>query len=123
MRIAQPAVVLAFLAGCGGAPAKPEPTPEPTRTPLEIRQDAACEQVGPRVIDCALNDLEAATSPEELAKLDLDKMRAANIRKFTTACTGQYMSSRQVRVYEVCAAEETECEPLLACLDNALPKK
>jgi len=27
-------------------------------------------------------------------------------------------SSRQVRVLEVCQQEESQCEPLLACLDN-----
>jgi hypothetical protein len=31
------------------------------------------------------------------------------------------MSSRQVRVYEVCMREETECAALTACLENASP--
>jgi hypothetical protein len=113
-----------WLASCAGAP-KPDPDPvpvEPQRTELEVRQDAACNLVGGRVIDCAMTDLQASTPPEELAKLDLAKMREENVSKFMATCAGGAMSSRQVRVYEVCAAAETECEPLLACLDNARPQ-
>jgi hypothetical protein len=32
------------------------------------------------------------------------------------------MSSRQVRVHEVCMREETECDALTACLENAKPE-
>jgi hypothetical protein len=32
------------------------------------------------------------------------------------------MSSRQVRVLEVCFREETECAPLEACLANLSPE-
>ena len=36
--------------------------------------------------------------------------------------TKETKSSRQVRVYEVCLQEESECEPLIACLENAQPQ-
>jgi hypothetical protein len=31
-------------------------------------------------------------------------------------------SARQVRVLEVCQKEESECEPMLTCLDNLKPQ-
>ncbi len=95
--------------------------PPPPRTELQTRQAAACEQLGPRITECAIADARAQLPPEELAKLDLDKTAPLHTREFIKQCTTGTMSSRQVRVYEVCDAEETECGALLACLENASP--
>src|SRR5687768_898316 len=110
------------MLGCGSSSKPAEPTepapPADTRTELEIRRDAACEAVGPRITACAIEDARATMSAEELAKLDLETTGPAHTEEFVRECKGQAMSSRQVRVYEVCVAEETECEPLMACLDH-----
>jgi hypothetical protein len=54
-------------------------------------------------------DFDASTSPDVQRK---------NTEEFIKACEKAQYSSRQVRVLEVCQTEETQCEPLLACLDN-----
>ena len=113
------------LGGCGGEGPKPadpaKAAPTAPRTELEIRQGAACEALGPRLTACAADEARRTMSPEELAKLDLEKTAPVHTEEFISECKRQQLSSRQVRVYEVCAAEETECEPLVTCLDNVRP--
>jgi hypothetical protein len=121
---------LAIVAACGGKDTPPEAPAdpvapaetEPGETEIDRRRDAACEALGPRLTDCAVADARKTMSPDEVAKLELDKTAPAHTRKFIESCQAQALSSRQVRVYEVCLREETECEPLMACLDHARPK-
>ncbi len=115
------------MIGCGTKPAaKTGPdnhstaTTE-TRTELEIRRDASCEALGPRLTACAVAEARRTMTAEELAKLDLEKTAPVHSEEFTTECKRQQLSSRQVRVYEVCLVEETECDPLVTCLDNVAP--
>jgi hypothetical protein len=110
----------------GGGPghvgdAEPEP-PAPTNE-LQRRQYAACDLVIPRLTDCAVADAKAKMSAAEYAKLDVEHTAPIHTRENLKKCKHDYMSSRQVRVYEVCDREETECEPLVACLENAKPTK
>ena len=124
-RISIAAALLGAVAACGGTPRAADPLPDPpadTRTELERRRDAACEALGPRLTECAIADARATMSPEELAKLDIEKTAPVHTRKFVEECQGQSLSSRQVRVYEVCLREETECGPLTECLDHARPE-
>ncbi|MBL8621157.1 MAG: hypothetical protein JNK64_07630 [Myxococcales bacterium] len=117
--------LVAGLAACGSKPRAADPLPDPPaddRTEIERRRDAACEALGPRLTECAIADARATMSPEELAKLDIEKTAPVHTRKFVEQCQSQALSSRQVRVYEVCLREETECEPLIACLDHAAPE-
>jgi hypothetical protein len=95
----------------------------PAETPIHQRRDAACEALGPRITACAVADAKRTMSPAELEKLDLDKTAPVHTRKFIEDCKSHEMSSRQVRVFEVCMKQETACDKLLACLDNANPKK
>jgi hypothetical protein len=95
---------------------------EPAMTELEKRQAAACEQLGPKLTECAVADARATMSAEELAKLDIENTAPIHTREFVKSCKAQTMSSRQVRVYEVCMHEETECAALTQCLENANPK-
>jgi hypothetical protein len=133
------AAVLAALglaiAACGGKQ-QPQPAPpsndEPagvvrdTRTELERRRDAACEQLGPKLARCAVEDSRAMLAAgkitrqqhEEATKPEVERGLAADFRK---KCRQGYMSSRQVRVLEVCYREEPECAPLEACLKNLEP--
>jgi len=53
--------------------------------------------------------LDVDTAPEWQQKLTA---------KWLADCKGARYSSRQVRVLEVCFREETECGPLVACLDH-----
>jgi hypothetical protein len=113
------------LAACGnknkgGGDTVPD-DPEPTPTELERRQGAACEALGPRLTDCAIADARATMTPEQLAELDVEKTAPVHTREMIKQCKDQTMSSRQVRVYEVCMREETECDALTACLENAQP--
>jgi hypothetical protein len=113
------------MLGCGGngkKPVAPDPAPPKveaeSRSEIESRRDAACEALGPRITACAIEEARATMSPEELAKLDLEKTAPVHTEEFIAECKRQQLSSRQVRVYEVCLKEETECEPLITCLDN-----
>ena len=129
-------LVLALLvAGCGGsqhtadgaaaresAPA-PAPAPADTRTPIEQRRDAACDQLGPKLTACAVEDTRAdfAAGKIDQHQFDLDTAPAVQRRhteEFLKACKGATYSSRQVRVLEVCFHEETRCGPLLDCLGH-----
>src|SRR5262245_38015075 len=107
-----------LLAGCGssssssGTTGPGNRTTADARTQIEVRRDAACEALGPRLTACAIEEARQTMSPEELAKLDLEKTAPAHTEEFIKECKGQTLSSRQVRVYEVCVAEESECEPL-----------
>ena len=94
-----------------------------TRTELERRRDAACETLGPRISACAVEDAKADLAAGKVSKEQFDKDTASGVVKknseeFVKDCRGHDYSSRQVRVLEVCQKEESECEPLLTCLDN-----
>lgn len=90
-------------------------------TELQRRQHAACERVIPRLTACAVEDARRNMTPEEYAKNQIDETAPYHTRKFLEECKAATMSSRQVRVYEVCDREETECGPLVACLEHAAP--
>jgi hypothetical protein len=127
MRLVLASLVAVGLAACGGKdPAPAAPTAEPTaagddRTEIERRRDAACEELGPRLTACAVDDAKRTLSAEELKELDLERTAPVHTREAIDDCKGRDLSSRQVRVYEVCLREETACDPLAACLDNAKP--
>jgi hypothetical protein len=134
------AVLLAFellAAACGGQPAPkggtvgntagsgdpPVGAVKDTRTPLERRRDAACEKLGPKLAQCAVEDSRAKLAAGEITQQQLtdatkpDVVRAL-AEDWRKNCRKGYMSSRQVRVLEVCFREESECGPLEACLQN-----
>ena len=122
------ACIAALLVACGPKarpaedpiPGDPEPgAPQPTE--LELRRDAACEALGPKITACAIEDARRTMTPEQLAELDPEKVAPVHTREFIKDCKERSLSSRQVRVYEVCMREESACEPLLACLENAAP--
>lgn len=102
--------------GTGGGSAAVAPTD--TRTELERRRDAACAALGPRITACA----DADSPADERSRPDHAAVLAKNTEVYVASCQAQQLSSRQVRVYEVCMREESECEPLLSCLDNARPQ-
>jgi hypothetical protein len=128
--------------GCGGAqqpdasapsnsasatnPSSASPAPPPvadTRTPIQRRRDAACDQLGPKITACAVEDTRAdfAAGKIDQATLDRDTAPAIqhkNTEKFQTECKSHAYSSRQVRVLEVCFHEEPRCGPLLDCLGH-----
>jgi len=133
-RLAAAALCLA-LAACGG---KQQPQPasgsaeapagpvKDTRPELERRRDAACGQLGPKLAQCAVEDSRLMLASgkitqkqyDEATKPDVVRALAEDWRK---KCRQGYMSSRQVRVLEVCHREERECGPLEACLTNLKP--
>jgi len=102
---------------------KGETEPPPPTTELQQRQYAACERVIPRETACAVQDAKEHLSPEEYKKQQIDETAPIHTREYIKKCKNNYMSSRQVRVYEVCDREETECGPLVECLQNAKPEK
>lgn len=121
------------LAACSSSP-KPAPsdegsaaTPPPahdTRTPFEQRRDAACKAIAPKLTQCAAEDakadLDAGKTRPDQYKQDTDpRVLAKNTEEFIDKCTSwRDMSSRQVRVLEVCFKQETQCAPLRECLKN-----
>jgi hypothetical protein len=132
------ALLLVLVLACGGkqhtdtdpVPGGGSATPvaHDTRTPLEQRRDAACEQVQPRLTDCAVEDAKREVERGRMTKAEFDKLkpeelRGAHKQKFLKECKGASMSSRQVRVLEVCYREEKDCDPLAECLKNLEPSK
>lgn len=124
-------LVLLFVIACGPksstTPANRDIDPpgpvKDTRTELERRRDTACETLGPRITACAVEDAKADLAAGKVSRAQFDKDTASGVVKknseeFVKDCSGHDYSSRQVRVLEVCQKEETECEPLLTCLDN-----
>ena len=104
------------------------PTPSPvahdTRTPFEQRRDAACKQLAPKLTQCAVEDakadLDAGKSSAQQYKQDTDpRVLAKNTEEFIDKCTSwRDMSSRQVRVLEVCYRDAPDCTQLRECLKN-----
>jgi hypothetical protein len=121
----------AVLAACGGSqrrpgadpPREPPPAAADPRSPIEKRRDVACEQLGPRLTACAVEDARADLAAGKIGKTQFDRDTAPevqhkNTEEFLKACRGAAYSSRQVRVLEVCFHEETGCAPLLDCLGH-----
>ena len=110
--------------GSGGSGEDPYPGPvKDTRTEIEKRRDVACDTLGPKITSCAHEDAKADYAAGKVSKAEYEKNTTrevldANTKKFVEACRDQPYSSRQVRVLEVCQKEESECGPLLSCLDN-----
>lgn len=92
------------------------------KTELQRRQEAACAAVGERTTACAVADAKAKATPAELRELALEQTAPRNTEKFVAECVARQMSSRQVRVFEVCYREERECEPFFSCLEHARPQ-
>jgi hypothetical protein len=129
-------VIVVALAACGSkqpAPVSnggsgttgPAPGPADTRSAIEKRRDVACESLGPRITTCAVGDAKKALAAGQISQAQYNEITASgvlakNTEEFVEACKAPKTpySSRQVRVLEVCQNEETECEPLMACLDN-----
>ena len=115
--------------GAGGAgEGDPPGVVRDTRSPIDRRRDAACDALGPRITACAVEDAQAQHAAGKITKDQLQKdtaaeVQAKNTEKFLEQCKVA-LSTRQVRVLEVCPAEETECGPLLDCLEhlNDTPK-
>ncbi|MEZ4368141.1 MAG: hypothetical protein R2939_17950 [Kofleriaceae bacterium] len=123
MRATRSALLVTLLLACGGSsppPAGPGPGPAPDDGLTEIRrrQNAACEALGPVLTACAVEDARTTMTPEEFDQLALEQTAPQHTAEFIEACEAPDLGSRTVRVYEVCLREESECEPLLACLDH-----
>jgi len=122
------ALAFALLVACGGTQTPPPRDPDPvpvvkdTRSPLERRRDAACDQLGPKLTQCAVEDAGRDLANGKITKQQYDKDTAAEVQSKNTEVFGKKckvsMSSRQVRVLEVCFKEETQCAPLLDCLSH-----
>jgi hypothetical protein len=88
-----------------------------------VARDTACEQPGPKLTECAVADARAAHAAGSISKQELDANISREVQRkhtdeFIKECTARPLSSRQVRVLEVCYREESECAPLLDCLAN-----
>jgi hypothetical protein len=126
-------VTASTLAACGSKQQTPventgtgsAAAPADTRTAIEKRRDAACEELGPRLTTCAVNDAKAALAGGTITQKQYDDITQSGVLKknteeFIESCEKPKTaySSRQIRVLEVCPKEELECEPMIACLDN-----
>ncbi len=122
--------ILGALGACGAkqTPKGGEGSGDPvgvvtdTRSPLEKRRDTACDGLAPRLTQCAVDDAKADQAAGKISKAELDKDTAPDILRKNTeeakkACKVP-LSSRQVRVLEVCMKEESECGPLQDCLGH-----
>lgn len=94
-----------------------------TRTPFEKRLAAACDALGPKLTQCAVDDAKAELAAGRISQKEHDDLTTADVRAgltkdWDTRCNRPNTSSRQLRVLEVCFKEETACGPLLDCLEN-----
>ena len=110
------------VSNAGSADDPPGPVAD-TRTEIERRRDEACKTLGPRITQCAVDDAKIALTEGKISKAQYDEItkpevKAKNSQEFVKECTAKELSSRQVRVLEVCQKEESECGPMLSCLDN-----
>jgi hypothetical protein len=127
-------VLLTILAACGakqptgggggggGSGTEDVGPVKDSRTALEKRRDAACEALAPKMTSCAVEDTKRDLAAGKITQKQYDLDTASGVQKknseeFMKKCEVE-LSSRQVRVLEVCPHEETECDPLLACLEN-----
>lgn len=125
-------VALIVLVACGGSKPAPAtggsgPTEPPgvvtdTRSEIEKRRDTACEKLRPRLVQCAVADAQAALEAGKISKQQFETDTSPGVRdklgsEWMKSCRVE-MSSRQVRVLEVCDREEQQCGPLVACLDH-----
>lgn len=128
------AIAMLVVAACGG----PQQTPTTgnaagdgdrgvvtdTRTEFEKRLDAACSALGPRLTRCAVDDAKAQLAAGQITQQKYDddtkpEIQAALTKDWHDRCDRpDKMSSRQLRVLEVCHQAETECAPLLDCLTH-----
>jgi hypothetical protein len=104
--------------GSAAAPRRTE-----TRPPIQQRRDAACDQLGPKLTACAVEDARAdlaagKITQEQLARDTAPEIQRKNTEEFGKACKSTAYSSRQIRVLEVCFHDEPRCAPLLACLGH-----
>lgn len=126
MRIA---IVAVLCVACGGSGPKKDTDPDPDlkppakpQTEMERRQQTACEGVGTMATKCAIEETKTQSADVQ-KQADVEHTAEFNTKDYVDKCVAQYMSSRQVRVFEVCLREESECGPFFSCLDNALPQK
>jgi hypothetical protein len=139
-RIARRGLALAAclgLAGCGGgqrasdgqpaggsaSAAAPAARTHDTRTPIERRRDAACDQLGPKLTACAVSDARADLAAGKIDQRQFERDTAPAVQRkltddFEARCKGASYSSRQIRVLEVCFREEPRCGPLVDCLEH-----
>ncbi|CAN5908690.1 hypothetical protein BH11MYX3_BH11MYX3_04770 [soil metagenome] len=108
--------------GDGSGSAEPVGVVQDTRTPIEKRRDVACDELAPRLTQCAVDDAKADAAAGKISKDQLAKDTGPEILRKNTeeakkACKVD-LSSRQVRVIEVCTKEETECAALQDCLGH-----
>jgi len=109
-------------AGAGGGAREPS-APASQRTAIEVRRDAACEGLGPRITACAVEDARADLAAGKVEKAQFDRDTAPEVQHkhteaFEAACKATAYSSRQIRVLEVCLGAESACGPLLDCLGH-----
>ena len=141
MTIFRAAIAALALAACGSSqpppPADPTPAqmtdqtpggaPAPKKSPFEQRRDNACNALAPKLTQCALEDAKADLASGKIDQHQFDEDTQPGVLKkntevFVEKCTGwRDMSSRQVRVLEVCFQQETQCGPLRECLKNLEP--
>ena len=128
------AILVACACACGGkqttepisGPGSSEEPPGPvtdSRTEIEKRRETACTDVGTRITACAVSDAKTEHAAGRISKEKLESITSPEIQKknteeFIKKCDAPDMSSRQVRVLEVCMREEAECGPFLSCLDH-----
>src|SRR5688500_16066465 len=109
-------IALLLLVACGGKSPPPEDPKDPpgvvqdTRSELEKRRDAGCDALRPRLVQCAVDDARAEMDAGRMTKKDFDVNTSKDVLaklgdEWMKSCRVE-MSSRQVRVLEVCFKEE-----------------
>ena len=111
--------------GTGSGSSEPPPPPplKDTRTELEKRLTAACETVGKKLTQCAYDAAKAEVDAGRMTQKDFElntkpEILEKHTEEFVKKCNVPTMSSRQVRVLEVCHKEETACAPFVDCLSH-----
>lgn len=130
-------IVLVGLAACASKPAPAPQNPPPpagsgvvkdTRSDLEKRRDAACDIVGKRTAQCAVEDSKALFAAGKIKETEYKNATDPRVVEkdgevYADKCKAKRdYSSRQIRVLEKCPEYEKECGPFLECLKNLQPQ-
>lgn len=122
------------LAACGGSkseadePARDEPqikkpaelsAEDSKLAKFEAQKQGTCEPMCERLTECAVQDLRENKSPEEVAKMELDKIAPIHTQECNDDCKSRDLSPRQVQVVRNCLGVPHPCAEFRECLSAA----
>lgn len=86
---------------------------------FETQKQGTCEPMCERLTECAIEDLRANKSPQEVAKMELDKIAPLHTDDCNQKCKASDVSPRQLQVVRDCLGQPLQCPQFRECLAAA----